>query len=234
MAAARGCARRRASSALGRCARGAASRSSRAMSHANGWPALFSSAFRQSRNAMVLLDEQRRIVDVNAAMVAAHRAHARRGCSAGRSSRSSSAARSPPRREWQRADGRRALHRARRRCGMPTAAAVTVQWGATTEVVTGRRLVLFVALQHVALGRALPPRARRRRPARRCPAREREVVRLVALGHTGPEIADELRHHARHRPHARPQRDGEASAPARAPISWRRRSATSCSRPPGR
>jgi len=39
------------------------------MSYADGWSALFTSAFRQSRNAMVLLDHRRRIVDANAAMV---------------------------------------------------------------------------------------------------------------------------------------------------------------------
>jgi len=35
------------------------------VSPGDGWPGLFESAFRQSRNAMVLLDERRRIVDVN-------------------------------------------------------------------------------------------------------------------------------------------------------------------------
>src|SRR6185503_3750381 len=39
------------------------------VSPGDGWPGLFESAFRQSRNAMVLLDERRRIVDANAAMV---------------------------------------------------------------------------------------------------------------------------------------------------------------------
>lgn len=69
---------------------------------------------------------------------------------------------------------------------------VAVQWAATTEVVTGRRLVLFVALNTSRWG----PRFRRAVPAGRKPealsAREREVVRLVAMGNTGPEIADEL------------------------------------------
>src|SRR5262245_30945721 len=41
----------------------------RAMAHATAWPALFDSAFRLSKNAMVLLDEQRRVVDGNAALV---------------------------------------------------------------------------------------------------------------------------------------------------------------------
>ena len=69
---------------------------------------------------------------------------------------------------------------------------MTVQWGATTEVVTGRRLVLVVALHTSRWG----SRFRRAPDDGACPraltAREREVVRLVALGQTGPEIADEL------------------------------------------
>jgi len=72
-------------------------------------------------------------------------------------------------------------------------ATVRVQWGATTELVTGRRLVLVVALSISGRGRGL-------RPARPAPEascgplsdREREIVRLVAMGSTGPEIADEL------------------------------------------
>jgi len=70
---------------------------------------------------------------------------------------------------------------------------VAVQYAATTEVVTGRQLVLFVALTTSQWG----PRFRRvttpAREPRTLSAREREIVRLVALGNTGPEIADELR-----------------------------------------
>jgi PAS domain S-box-containing protein len=69
---------------------------------------------------------------------------------------------------------------------------VAVQWGATTEVVTGRRLVLFVTLGTSRWGARFrrPRDARRRRGT--LSAREREVVRLVALGESGPEIAAEL------------------------------------------
>ena len=70
---------------------------------------------------------------------------------------------------------------------------VTVQWGATTEVVTGRRLVPGRGAAYLAVGLALPPRAGRwqrvRGRSRRASAR---WCRLVALGQTGPEIADEL------------------------------------------
>ncbi len=69
---------------------------------------------------------------------------------------------------------------------------VTVQWAATTERVTGRRLVLFVALSTSRWG--AHPRRARSGPLSALPltARELEIVRLIALGSTGPEIADEL------------------------------------------
>jgi PAS domain S-box-containing protein len=71
-------------------------------------------------------------------------------------------------------------------------ATMVVHWGATTEVVTGRQLVLLVALSVSGRGRGLrlaeEPEAR----GGALSDREREVLRLVALGATGPEIADEL------------------------------------------
>jgi DNA-binding CsgD family transcriptional regulator len=72
-----------------------------------------------------------------------------------------------------------------------------VQYAATTEVVTGNRLTLFVELNSSRWG------ARFRRPilgrhkGEPLSSRETEVVRLVALGLTGREIAAELQiaHH---------------------------------------
>ena len=40
------------------------------MSSGDGWSGLFSAAFRQSKNAMVLADDRRTIVDVNGSLVA--------------------------------------------------------------------------------------------------------------------------------------------------------------------
>ena len=69
---------------------------------------------------------------------------------------------------------------------------VAVQWDASTEVVTGRQLVLFVALSTSRWG----GRFRRTVSPDEAPevltAREREVVALVAMGATGREIAEEL------------------------------------------
>ena len=160
------------------------------MSDANGWSALFTSAFRQSRNAMVLLDERRRIVDANGAMV--QLVGRARGTLTGRPI-AEIVVGGPlvTDAEWQ------AWLSAGRFTGEVTmlhadGSGVAVQWGATTEVATGRRLVLFVALHTSRWG----PRFRRapddRDVQRSLSAREREVVRLVAQGRTGPEIADEL------------------------------------------
>lgn len=70
---------------------------------------------------------------------------------------------------------------------------VGVQWGASAEVVTGRRLVLFVALSTSRWGGRFRRTTLPERDAGPLSEREREIVRLIALGSTGPEIADELR-----------------------------------------
>jgi PAS domain S-box-containing protein len=76
-------------------------------------------------------------------------------------------------------------------------ATVDVQWGATTEVVTGRRLVLVVALSVSGRGRSIRDVEAPKAGGRGLSNREREIVRLVALGGTASEIADELQisHH---------------------------------------
>jgi PAS domain S-box-containing protein len=153
------------------------------------WAGLFSAAFKQSRNPMALLDGDRRHVDVNGAHLkllgykrdeligrpawdiviggpAVSEAEFRAALRAGEFSGEA---------ELRSADGGR----------------VAVQWAATTEIVTGRRMVLVVALNTSRSG----PRFRRTLSPEQSAilsAREREVVRLVALGNTGPEIADLL------------------------------------------
>jgi PAS domain S-box-containing protein len=80
---------------------------------------------------------------------------------------------------------------------------VTVQYAGHAEVVTGHRRVLFVALSTSRWGR------HSRRNADdgthdSLSARELEIVRLVAAGETGPEIADQLHiSHATVRTHVR-------------------------------
>jgi PAS domain S-box-containing protein len=67
---------------------------------------------------------------------------------------------------------------------------VAVHYAAHPEMVTGRRLILFVTLDSARHGRFRRSRGSQQREA--LTEREREVVDLVALGHTAREIADEL------------------------------------------
>lgn len=156
-----------------------------------GWSTLFSSAFTQSRNAMALLDSQRRIVDVNGACLKLL-GYNREGL-LGRPVYQyvvDGPMASPA--EWKAmlAEGRFTGDIVLRSAD---GSKVGVQWAATVEVVTGHRLVLFVVLSTSRWG----PRFRRvgandAAALGVLSARERDVVRLVAMGSTGPEIADEL------------------------------------------
>ena len=166
----------------------------------HAWSGLFSTAFHGSRNAMVLVDDARRHVEVNGAYLKAlgYTAGALIGQPiwnfvvdgplvtesewaafiAGRNFNGEA--------EMRRSDGSH----------------LAVQWAATAEVVTGRQLVLFVALSTSRWGRAF--RRDDVTPSGTLTEREREVVRLIARGHSGPEIADELQiAHDTVRTHAR-------------------------------
>jgi PAS domain S-box-containing protein len=156
-----------------------------------GWPGLFRAAFTQSRNPMVLVDERRYFVDVNRAFV--RLLGYTRDELIGKPAASVIAGMpllSPE--EWTaqlakkeftgevglvRLDGTVVLH----------------QWGATVEVVTGRRLVLVVAMTTSRWGSRF-----RRTPGPDDDAegdlseRELEVVNHVAHGRSGPEIAEEM------------------------------------------
>lgn len=152
---------------------------------------MFSTAFMQSRNAMVLLDGHRRHVDVNGAYLKllGYRREELIGQPIYRyvvGGPLTSAT------EWQ-----AALHKQQFSGEVELVAAdggkVAVQWAATAEVITGRRLVLFVALNTSRWGRSFRREVTPEREPAALSAREREIVRLVALGNTGPEIADELR-----------------------------------------
>jgi PAS domain S-box-containing protein len=160
------------------------------MARDEGWSGLFATAFRQSRNAMVLVDDRRRIVDINGAFVKL--LGYGRDALVGRMVYDvvvEGPLASPE--EWA------ALLPTGRFTGeadlLPAdGGAVSVQWAATVETVTGRRLVLFVALSTSRWGRAFRRPLEPELEPRALSRREREVVALVARGQTGPEIADEL------------------------------------------
>jgi PAS domain S-box-containing protein len=162
----------------------------RATTSRDGWSGLFATAFAHSRNAMVLADAERRHVDANAAylLLLGHR----RGEVLGRPLWDfvvGGPVASPQ--EWAEAlSGRRITGSTDLLRSDGTH--VAVQWGSSTEVVTGRRLVLFVALNASTWGRHF-----RRTPSGAdelgsLSARELEVVRLIASGMTGREIAEAL------------------------------------------
>ena len=171
------------------------------MAARDGWAALFWSAFKSSRNPMVLLDERRRNVDVNGAYLKL--AGYTRDEVIGRpvwefvvgGPRATE-------RQWDRAIARGELSgQTELVCADGTT--VTVQYAGHTEVATGQRLVLFVVLSTSRWGRhsRREPEAGARETLS---AREREIVRLVAAGQTGPEIADQLHiSHATVRTHVR-------------------------------
>jgi PAS domain S-box-containing protein len=157
---------------------------------------LFSEAFARSRNAMVLLDSSRRHVDVNGASLrlTGYQRHQLIGRPITEFVAKGSRLRSA--REWEAAlaAGRFTGHA---RLVAADGSHLSVQYAATTEVVTGHRLILFVELNSSRWG------ARFRRPIfgrhsnQPLSPRETEIVRLVALGMTGREIAAELQiaHH---------------------------------------
>jgi PAS domain S-box-containing protein len=156
----------------------------------SGWSGFFETAFKQSRNAMVLVDDRRIQIDVNGAYLKLL------GYPRGRvigqplyryvveTSRASGE-------EWAAALAvGRFTGEAELICADGTRA--SVQWGASAEVVTGRRLVLFVALSTSRWGGRFRRTTLSERDASPLSERERQIVRLIALGSTGPEIADEL------------------------------------------
>jgi PAS domain S-box-containing protein len=157
---------------------------------ANQLSGLFNAAFKQTKNPMVLTDGDRCYVDANGAYLrlVGYPKHTLIGqpiyehiAGGPRASRA----------EWE------AALRAGNFTGEAVLCAadggeISVQYAATSEIVTGRYLVLFVGLTTSRWGN------RFRRPtelrSERMPLSKREcdILTLVALGDTGPEVAEEL------------------------------------------
>jgi PAS domain S-box-containing protein len=156
--------------------------------NSGGWPGLFESAFKRSHNAMALTDDQRRLVQVNAAL--AQLLGYRPSELVGKHTYEFVVG-GPllSREEWSRAIERGEVTgdaELRRANGDTT----RVQFGIHPEVVTGRRLVLFVALAASRWGRHY--RRDESDASGKLSRREREVIGMVARGATSPEIAGEL------------------------------------------
>ena len=174
----------------------------RPLSREGDWSRLFSSAFKNSRNAMVLLDGARRHVDFNGAYLTMMGYRPSQllgrpvyefvvdGPIMSEAQLNEALARGDFTAEGEliRSDG----------------TTIVAQVAATAEIVTGRRLVLLVALNTSRWGRRLRRPAQSEEEPQPLSPREREIVRLIALGRTSPEIAEELRiAHETVRTHAR-------------------------------
>jgi PAS domain S-box-containing protein len=157
------------------------------MARPSGWPGLFWDAFKRSRNGMALLDEERRLVEANPAMV--ELLGTRRDQLVGRAA-------------WDRVLGGPLMTEGEWRVALgqdefssvaelrrDDGSTVTVQLAGHPETLTGRRYVLTVAVSHTLSHRRTVPSATAEGTLS---DREREVVRLIGEGMTGPEIAAEL------------------------------------------
>jgi PAS domain S-box-containing protein len=160
------------------------------MASQSGWAGLFKNAFRRSRNAMLLLDEERRAVDANPAYL--EMLGVRRGDGIGRPIWEfvvDGPILGPA--EWQ-ATMRRDEFTGVADMIRPPGGTVTVQYAGHPEMATGKRLILVVALSTTRAGRRLRRDGGKEGPADPLSGREQEVVRLISAGRTGPEIAEEL------------------------------------------
>jgi PAS domain S-box-containing protein len=156
----------------------------------NGWAGLFDTAFKQSRNAMVLADDRRIQVDVNGAYLKLLGYPRERLVGQPLHRFVTEPARASAE-EWAAALAvGHFTGEAQLICADGSHA--DVQWGASVEVVTGRRLVLFVTLSTSRWGGRFRPAVTPARAARPLSERERQIVELIALGSSGPEIAQEI------------------------------------------
>lgn len=156
----------------------------------DGWSALFWAAFKQSRNPMVLLDERRDHVDANGAWVKLS-GYSRDEVIGKPAHRFVVGGPLFSPEEW--AEKLAVEHfTGEGELICADGSTVIVQWGAHVEIVTGRRLILVVALSTSRWGQHFRRATASQSPPGPLSEREREIVRLVAQGRTGPEIADEL------------------------------------------
>jgi PAS domain S-box-containing protein len=151
---------------------------------------LFWAAFKQSRNAMVLLDRPRRIVEVNGACLKLL-GYARDDLVGKPTYRFVVDGPALSSREWAE---RLAVGHFTGETELLCAdgSSVVVQWGVDTEGVTGSGHILLVALTTSRWGRHFRRSVPSEPEPRSLTERERDVVGRVAQGRTGPEIADEL------------------------------------------
>ena len=155
-----------------------------------GWAALFWEAFTRSKNAMALVDDQRRHVEINGAYLSL--SGYRRSDVIGRPIYElvvGGPLYTPG--EWH-AIIQRDHFTGTADLICADGGHLTVNFAGHPALVTGQRLVLFVAIKAVRAGRQHhgvgPPQPGRAAVSKR----ELEVIQLLALGYSGPEAAQEL------------------------------------------
>jgi PAS domain S-box-containing protein len=152
-----------------------------------GWETLFWLVFRRSSDPMWLLDEQARVLDVNAAMIELRGQTREEIVRAVRFDTMPPAERAGAMRDWQavlrtgEGSGKRVLVR-------PETGDLEYEWAARSGRIGGRRFVVAVMTRVDAVPRS----GGGDREAGALTPREREVVTLIALGHDTREIAASL------------------------------------------
>lgn len=156
----------------------------------SAWREMFWQAFVRSSNAMALMDDQRRFVEVNGACLQLL-GYSRDELVGMHFYDISATGQVFRQREWDRVlkqrqfIGVRELKRA-------DGGTVRVEFAGHIETFTRTPLVLLVAIRSSRGGRKLRPRKERLVSSDALTSRELEVVSLVAAGYSSPEIAERL------------------------------------------
>jgi PAS domain S-box-containing protein len=152
-----------------------------------GWERLFWLVFERTSNPVILLDDQRRILEVNDAALSLFGGQREQLISNSIADSIRPAERDLAARDWEsflgsgEYSGKRALVRA-------DGSEVQIDFAARAALVGGRQLAIYVAVREDP---SCEPSAA---PAGGLPLtdREREIVTLIALGHETAQIAEEL------------------------------------------
>jgi PAS domain S-box-containing protein len=156
----------------------------------SAWREMFRQAFVRSSNAMALMDDQRRFVDVNGASLRLL-GYSRDELVGKHFYDISATGQVFRQREWEQVLKQRqfiGVRELKRADGVT----VRVEFAGHIETFTTKPLVLLVAIRSSRGGRKLHPSKERLVSSAALTARELEVVSLVAGGYSGPEIADRL------------------------------------------
>jgi PAS domain S-box-containing protein len=155
----------------------------------DGWQSFFWTLFKRTRNAVALLDDNARFVEVNGAFL--QLVKRKRADILGRPVRDVIAGPRRSLREW-RAMVARGEWTGETDLVCGDGSHVAVEFAANPEEVTGRRLVLVVVLHSHHGRRRLPHPTREDAPHGPLTERERQIVHMVAMGLTSAEIGEEL------------------------------------------